>query len=43
VNRLRVLLDAVLAKKVEDPTIDLGQNEVIGVVQRLVEFNGMDR
>jgi ATP-dependent RNA helicase DHX57 len=43
VNRLRALLDAVLAKKVEDPTIDLGQNEVIGVVQRLVEFNGMDR
>ena len=43
VNRLRILLDAVLARKVEDPTLDLSQNEVVGVVRRLVEFDGMDR
>jgi hypothetical protein len=36
-------LDAVLSRKIEDPTMDLSQSEVIEVVRRLVEFDGMDR
>lgn len=43
VNRLRILLDAVLARKVEDPALDVSENEVVGLVRRLVEFDGMDR
>ncbi|KAL9640813.1 MAG: hypothetical protein Q9164_000048 [Protoblastenia rupestris] len=43
VSRLRVLLDEVLARKIEDPALDLGQNEVVGVVRRLIEFDGLDR
>ncbi len=43
VSRLRMMLDEVLARKIEDPGLDLGENEVVGVVRRLVEFDGLDR
>lgn len=43
VSRLRILLDDVLAKKIEDPSLDLGKDEVVGAVRRLVEFDGLDR
>lgn len=37
VSRLRAMLDAVLAVKIEDPGWDLGGDEVVGVVRGLVE------
>ncbi|KAL8740047.1 MAG: hypothetical protein Q9184_008537, partial [Pyrenodesmia sp. 2 TL-2023] len=43
VGRLRMMLDAVLARKIEDPGIDVTGSEVVGVVRRLVELDGMDR
>ena len=43
VSRLRILLDGVLAEKIEDPTLDLGDNEVVRLVRRLIEFDGLDR
>ncbi|KAL9043583.1 MAG: hypothetical protein Q9214_003235 [Letrouitia sp. 1 TL-2023] len=43
VSRLRLLLDEVLARKIESPDLDLGQSEVIRIVRKLVELDGLDR
>jgi len=43
VNRLRLLLDDVLARKIEDPSLDVSGNEVVTAVRRLVELDGLDR
>jgi ABC-type arginine transport system ATPase subunit len=45
VSRLRMMLDDVLAAKVDNPTADTQEYEsrVIDLVRRLVEFNGMDQ
>ncbi|KAI4230567.1 MAG: hypothetical protein LQ352_008436, partial [Teloschistes flavicans] len=43
VGRLRGMLDAVLAQKIEDPGMDITKSEVVGVVRKLVELDGMDR
>lgn len=43
VSRLRSMLDDVLAKKIDDPEIDLTNNEVVALVTRLVELDGMDQ
>ena len=43
VSRLRMMLDEVLAKKIEDPAWDLGGDEVVGIVRKLVELDGLDR
>ena len=45
VGRLRGMVDAILEKRVENPEVDgrdRGEEEVLGVVRRLVEFDGMD-
>ena len=38
-----MMLDEVLAKKIEDPAWDVGGDEVVGVVKKLVELDGLDR
>ena len=43
VSRLRTMLDEVLARKIDDPGMDLGGNDVVDVARRLVELDGMDR
>ncbi|KAL8824560.1 MAG: hypothetical protein Q9170_008120 [Blastenia crenularia] len=43
VSRLRMMLDDVLAKKIEDPGVDVASSEVVGIVRKLVELNGLDR
>jgi len=43
VSQLRSMLDEVLARKIEDPRMDLSGDEVVGVVRRLVEKNGLDQ
>jgi len=43
ISRLRMMLDEVLAKKVDNPSIDLSNDEVVAVVRKLVEFDGLDR
>lgn len=43
VSRLRMMLDDVLARKIEDPCLDIASNEVVAIVRKLVELNGMDR
>ncbi|KAF2147880.1 P-loop containing nucleoside triphosphate hydrolase protein [Myriangium duriaei CBS 260.36] len=42
VARLRAMLDSLLEKKLEDPGMELGGQEVLGVVRRLVELDGLD-
>jgi len=42
VSRLRIMLDDVLARKVDNPSLDLGGDEVVGVVRKLVELDGLD-
>jgi ATP-dependent RNA helicase DHX57 len=37
------MLDDVLAKKIDEPEMDLGENEVVKAVTRLVELDGMDQ
>jgi len=43
ISRLRMMLDEVLARKIEDPALELGNHKVIGIVRKLVELNGMDQ
>ncbi|KAI4284465.1 MAG: hypothetical protein L6R35_004909 [Caloplaca aegaea] len=43
VSRLRMILDEALAKKIEDPGMDITGSEIVGIVRRLVELDGMDR
>ena len=43
VSRLRGMLDGILARKIEDPGIDVAEDEVVTVVRKLVELDGMDR
>ncbi|KAI9695708.1 MAG: hypothetical protein M1836_006074 [Candelina mexicana] len=43
VSRLRIMLDEVLAKKIDDPSLDLGNNEVVSIVRHLVDLDGMDQ
>lgn len=43
VGRLRGMLDNVLARKIEDPCLEIVEDEVVRTVRRLVEFDGLDR
>lgn len=43
VSRLRMMLDELLAKKIDEPGMDLVGSEVVGVVRKLVELDGLDR
>lgn len=43
IRRVRRMLDDVLAKKIEDPGVDISENEVVDLARRLVEFDGLDR
>lgn len=37
------MLDEALARKIEDPALDLSTDEVVGVVRKLVEKDGLDQ
>jgi ATP-dependent RNA helicase DHX57 len=43
VSQLRSILDDILAKKIDEPEMDLCENEVVAAVMRLVELDGMDQ
>lgn len=42
VARLRGMVDDLIAQKVENPGVDLGEEAVIKMVVKLIELNGMD-
>jgi ATP-dependent RNA helicase DHX57 len=37
------MLDDVLARKIDEPELDLAGNEVVDAVMRLVELDGLDQ
>lgn len=37
------MLDDVLARKIDEPEMELGSNDVVEMVTRLVELDGMDQ
>lgn len=37
------MLDDVLARKIDEPEWELGGNEVVEAVMRLIELDGMDQ
>ena len=43
VSRLRAMLDEVLARKIEDPGLDVSGDEVVGLVRELIQKNGLDQ
>lgn len=43
VSRMRMMLDELLGKKLDDPSLDLGGEKVVEVVGRLVQLDGLDR
>lgn len=43
VSRLRMIFDDTLAHKIDEPGFDISSSEVVGVVKRLVELDGLDR
>ncbi len=43
VSRLRIMLDEVLAQKIDNPGMDLGSNEIVSIVRHLVELDGLDQ
>lgn len=42
VKCLRVLLDRELQRKVDNPGLEVAGSEAVGLVRRLIEFDGMD-
>jgi ATP-dependent RNA helicase DHX57 len=43
VSRLRTLLDEALRKRIDKPGVQIGDDGLISIVRRLVEFNGQDQ
>ena len=43
IGRLRGMFDEVLARKIDEPGLDVGGDEVVGLVRKLVRFDGLDR
>lgn len=42
VSRLRGMVDDIIAMKVDNPSMDLRNNEVIKAVVKLIELDGLD-
>ena len=42
IARLRGMLDDLIGKKFEDPSLNLKGDEVIKMVMKLIELDGMD-
>lgn len=42
ISRLRGMVDNIIERKVENPSIDLRDNDVIRAVTKLIELDGLD-
>lgn len=42
VSRLRGMVDELIGKKIDNPRLDLKENEVVKVVAKLIQFDGLD-
>lgn len=43
VSRLRMILDDLLARKVDEPGLDMSETDIVKLVARMVTFDGLDR
>ncbi|KAK3680044.1 putative ATP-dependent RNA helicase ucp12 [Recurvomyces mirabilis] len=43
VSRMRMMLDEVLARKVDEPGLEMSETEIVKLVSRMVAFDGLDR
>lgn len=43
VSRMRMMLDELLAKKLDDPGLEMGESEIVKAVRKMVELDGLDR
>ena len=43
ISRIRLMLDDVLARKIDNPALDTGADEVVDIVRRLIEKDGLDQ
>lgn len=43
VSRMRMMLDEVLARKVDAPGLEMSETEIVKLVSRMVAFDGLDR
>ena len=41
-SRLRGVVDRLIARKVDDPAVDLGDSDVVALVVKLIELDGLD-
>lgn len=42
IARLRTMVDELIARKIEDPSMSYEGNSVINMVTKLIELNGLD-
>ncbi|PNS19384.1 hypothetical protein CAC42_2561 [Sphaceloma murrayae] len=42
VSRLRAMLDQLLERKLDNPDMEIGDHQVVNIVRRLIELDGMD-
>ncbi|EME86470.1 uncharacterized protein MYCFIDRAFT_84602 [Pseudocercospora fijiensis CIRAD86] len=43
VSRMRMMLDELLEKKLDDPALEMGEHDVVKAVRKMVELDGLDR
>ncbi|KAK5689355.1 putative ATP-dependent RNA helicase ucp12 [Elasticomyces elasticus] len=43
VSRLRMILDDLLARKVDEPGLDMSETDIVKLVTRMVSYDGLDR
>ncbi|TKA29235.1 hypothetical protein B0A50_03745 [Salinomyces thailandicus] len=43
VSRLRMMLDDLLARKVDEPGLEMSEADIVRIVRRMVTFDGLDR
>jgi len=43
VSRLRMMLDDLLARTIDDPGLDMSETAIVALVRRMVTFDGLDR
>ncbi|EMC97764.1 hypothetical protein BAUCODRAFT_59313, partial [Baudoinia panamericana UAMH 10762] len=43
INRMRMLLDTLLARKVDEPGLDISKMDTVRLVTRMVTFDGLDQ
>ncbi|KAF7184927.1 putative ATP-dependent RNA helicase ucp12 [Pseudocercospora fuligena] len=43
VSRMRMMLEELLGKKLDDPALEMGEHDVVKAVRKMIELDGLDR